>query len=214
VSRGALAVDAPGNLVVHDLPLDSLLTGKEVVELASLSTRGPAIRTHLSATPIDELQCVEQDGRASAMGLWYDLHCAWIRAAIAFRQDEVFSGRYLYRVELGESRILRIATAADFDAFEQEYATRTASTVLWPTSLFAAPRTVQGRHVDWRAVAHDHDGIEIAPHRVDRPAQTAEHAWYGNWDIAAGCVWRPRGVRMSFVGRVPGWVTAWRAPNP
>jgi hypothetical protein len=220
VSRGSVAVDrdatdVQGNLVIHNLLLDSLLTGKEIVELATRSMRGSPIRTHFSATPIREVRYVEQDGRhASAMGLWFDLHCEWIRAALTVGQDEIIKGRYLYQVDLGESRILRIATAADFDAFEEEYATLTAATVLWPRSLFAAPKIVQGRHIEWRAVARDHDGIEIAPYRVDRPARTAEHAWYGNWDIASGCVWRPRGVRLSFVGRVPGWVTAWRAPNP
>ena len=57
--------------------------------------------------------------------------------------------------------------------------------------------SASGRHVDWRAVARDYDGIEISPYRSDRPAMTGRHACFANWDIASGGVWRPRGVRLT-----------------
>lgn len=195
---------------------EHLVTGHEVVQLAARSTYGPPIRTHLSPRPLTRVREVEQDGRrASAMGLWFDLHCGWMIEAVRRGQDEIFAGRYLYRVELGESRILQVATASAFDDFEETYATLRAATVLWtPSALSIIPKVVQGRHIDWRAVSADYDGIEIAPYRQDRAAWTDERAWYMNWDIASGCVWRPRGVRLTFLGRIPGYVTPWAAPNP
>lgn len=151
------------------------------------------------------------------MGFWYAVHFAWLIEATARGDFGAVAGRFVHIVDLGQSRIMRIQTREELSSFERQYATVQRKTEIFRTRLEWRLRrgaVVLGRHVDWRAVAADWDGIEISPWRYDDIARTAAHAWLGNWDIDSGCVWRPRGVRVTVLGRVPGEVTPWAAPNP
>ncbi len=57
-------------------------------------------------------------------------------------------------------------------------------------------RSIMSFNIDWRAVAEQYDGIEIAPYQWGLRLDERCH-WYYTWDVASGCVWRRRSVRES-----------------
>jgi len=147
------------------------------------------IRTHVAANPEPfEVHPTEQTGRPDhkPRGFWWEVDGDWRR----WCADENY-GRdkgHLFEVDLGRSRILRITTVTQLDAFH----------VKWSQNL------VHGHlhHLDfirWDWVAEEWDGIEIAPYLWERRLHGPAHSWYYGFDCASGCVWNPVGVRVKYL---------------
>lgn len=160
-------------------------------------------RTHISGSAAVEVREVKQEahnhdgGLWKPRGLWYEVDGDWRRWCKS-EQPNWLVGKYLHRLKLGGERLLMIRTVAELDAFHERYAT------CWiggqrpdrwekPERDFLYP--------DWREVAAEYDGIEIAPYQWPRRLRLL---WYYAWDCASGCIWRPRGARLALVGEIKG----------
>lgn len=129
-------------------------------------------------------------------GLWYEVNADWRR----WCRDEMphwVAGRHLHRVVLDGEHMLEIRSVAALDAFYAEYGVSEKCWSRWSQDCFDMDRGIR-----WADVARRYDGIEIAPYlwqrRLDGPS------WYYSWDCASGVIWRPRGVRVERMRRLPG----------
>lgn len=138
------------------------------------------IRTHVgkSADPI-MLHAVEQEARPAAKpkGFWYEVDGDWRR----WCEDEGgldWGKGPLHELELGDERLLFLGSPRAIDEF---------------TERFRAAVGPLDEYIDWRRVAEDCDGIEIAPYQWTRRLGLM---WYYGWDCASGCIWRPNGATV------------------
>lgn len=118
-------------------------------------------------------------------GLWYELGGDW-RRWCASDQPDWIDGKFLHGVVLDGERMLVLRGVGDIDAFHARYA-------------LPAAYPMDGRYVDWTAVATGYDGIEIAPYCWERRLEGSASRWYYGWDCASGCIWRPRAMRVELV---------------
>lgn len=101
-----------------------------------------------------------------------------------------------------ESRILKITTVEQFDAFEKEYWEQDAM-IREIREMFPAapdfpnipdiphlPYGLQANRlfgsIDWPKIMKHYAACEINPYLYQR---RLESAWYYGWDCASGCVW-------------------------
>ena len=142
-------------------------------------------RTHHSYSPIEVVLPAQQDRRVRTvlgkpLGLWYSVDGSW-EEWCADNMPKWIAGKIVYDVELGDERILALRTIDEILAFDAEYAR-----AVFGCDFLTFP--------EWQRVAEDYDGIEIAPYcwelRLDLH-------WYYSWDCASGCIWTPRGVRLT-----------------
>ena len=55
-------------------------------------------------------------------------------------------------------------------------------------------------YIDWRAVAEEYDGIQIAPYLWERRlTQDGSSNWYYSWDCASGCLWEPKSSALELL---------------
>lgn len=140
-------------------------------------------RTHCSRNK-DEIVLVEKDplsgygGAYKPTGFWYEVDGDWRRWCEA---EEFGCGRYLFSVDLGESRVLKIDTLLGLDAFHRQFY----------TGNYRDP-------INWKSIAEKWDGLEIAPYRHERRMEH-DFMWYYGWDVASGVVWKPRGAKVTFL---------------
>ena len=92
-------------------------------------------------------------------------------------------GGRVFEVGINVSDILRIRSEEELDDFHAEFSASPA----WYTF------DVGAWNIDWRQVAKQHDGVEIAPYLWQRRL-TGPARWYYGWDCASGVTWKPRGV--------------------
>ena len=52
--------------------------------------------------------------------------------------------------------------------------------------------------IDWRKVAKKYDGIEINPMIYELRMMAL--SWYYGWDVASGCIWKPRKAKLIKIG--------------
>ena len=116
-------------------------------------------------------------------GFWYEVDGDWRRWCESEQPDWI-EGLPVFRVELGDEQILQIRTPEALLAFQDEY-------------------REDGHHemIRWADVAERYDGIEIAPYQWEHRLGML---WYYGWDCASGCIWQPRGVRLTQVEPKPG----------
>lgn len=145
-------------------------------------------------------------------GMWYSVGMSWLN----WCQSESFGGipRFIDEIKVDESRILKITTLKEFDAFEKEFgcpdsiAVRAAEilkeqqergisddyTNMIVKSLARQNRNPIGegsgnpytRSIDWLRVKTQYGGIEIAPYQWKRRLSSF---WYYGWDCASGAIW-------------------------
>jgi hypothetical protein len=80
-----------------------------------------------------------------------------------------------------KAKVLRLTTALDIDLLTEECGRELLPG--WGTT----------RTLDWHAIAEKHDGIIIAPYQWSRRLD-GRTAWYYGFDVACGCIWRPRAI--------------------
>lgn len=150
-----------------------------------------AIRTHLSTSPepiVLRPGGGASDGFMKPPGFWYEVDGDWQR----WCRDEqwgVDTYRHIHAVELGDTNMLMIDTLERLDGFHARFG-------------HCDPLGVRSElfdYIDWAAVATEWDGVEIAPYQWDRRLTLR---WYYGWDCAAGVIWRPKGVTVTYLGPV------------
>lgn len=140
------------------------------------------MKRHLSAEPIaamDQWPAADAQGETyKPVGLWYDVDGDWQRwcEAESFRTGDF----HAYALTVNPASILTLATCREIDQFTFEYRVRTGA-------------EYRRDYIDWRRVASEYDGIEIAPYQWDRRLDYHTR-WYYGWDCASGCLWRPTGL--------------------
>ncbi len=132
-------------------------------------------RRHYAATPLelDAARTYNQNARSyKPSGFWWSVGDSWAEWCQA-EDYRVSSLAHIARIDVDESRLLRLSGANDIDVFTERYSTE---------------RYPSGRGIDWQRVAERWGGIEIAPYCWDR--RMASHTfWYYGWDCASGVAW-------------------------
>ena len=126
-----------------------------------------------------------QEVEYKPIGLWYSVDGDWERWCEVEKTDWL-EGQNVHEVMLGREKMLYVRTVEEIDAFHARYKAKKACYYL----------------IDWSPVALEYDGIEIAPYQWER-RHDKKRLWYYTWDCASGCIWRPRGVTVKLIGKVP-----------
>lgn len=119
-------------------------------------------------------------------GFWIsdDTEYCWRQWCID-NQFEFESLTHKHQVELDESDILFLRSAADIRRFTHRY-------------RFAFSWGDGGRYVDlcidWRKVADQYSGIIITPYQWSCRLGDGTR-WYYTWDCASGCIWRASAIK-------------------
>ena len=143
------------------------------------------MRTHISRSkepPTCVVKTSNEDHKFfKPMGFWYSVDGDWERFCASEALD--WAQGATYDVVLGKEKILFIATIEQLDAFHEKYSAKNAGR--WSTAF-----------IKWDRVAHEYDGIEIAPYQWKRRLDGVVSDWYYSWDCASGCIWNPKGVQI------------------
>jgi hypothetical protein len=84
----------------------------------------------------------------------------------------------VFEFDVNSANLLRITNFDELTAFDKEYCTSTE----------------RYRNPDWVRLAKEYDGIEIAPYIYKG---RYEIFWYHGWDVASGCIWNPKGLKIK-----------------
>ncbi len=115
----------------------------------------------------------EQEVDFKPRGLWYGIGESWLDWLDSEQAN--WYGPYTYVLDIPRgAEILSLRTADAVVAFEQKFGV-------------ALGRTTT-RSIDWRRVAKDYCGVEIAPYQH---SLRYGPLWYYGWDVASGCIWNP-----------------------
>ena len=154
-------------------------------------------RTHVSENRgpiVVEPREQPDDPAMKPKGFWFEVNADWRRWCRS-EMPHWLTGRTLHRVNLGAERMLLISSVGEMDAFNDEYH-------VWEYVNGRYYTGPLGRGIRWDRVAAAYDGIEITPYlwarRLDGPT------WYYGWDCASGVVWRPRGITVERMRKLPG----------
>ncbi len=146
-------------------------------------------RTHVNGLP-DQIILRERAqgprGRGDDMkpeGFWYEVDGDWRRWMVA-EQWGLKTANHLHAVDLADCRMLTIATLDELDTFNEMYGVDNGHERFYG--------------VRWADLAQEYDGIEIAPYQWKRRLANGM-AWYYTWDVASGCIWRPRGATVTHI---------------
>lgn len=129
-----------------------------------------------------------QDIGMKPHGLWYSVGAEWWDWLQYEWPTAWGNWQHVHEIEVDESRLLRIASGRDIEAFGARY----------------AGRGRRGDNIDWRKVEQaGYAGIEIAPYLHDY-RMDPDFSWYYGWDVASGCIWDVS-IITDFVygGRLP-----------
>jgi hypothetical protein len=88
-----------------------------------------------------------------------------------------------YELDVDLTDMLVLRTCEDLDDFTDVYGSELGCADYFRNKF---------RVIDWKQVAREFAGIEIAPYQWDRRHTLS---WYYGWDCASGCVWHPRAVK-------------------
>ena len=132
-------------------------------------------------------KCQDDASCAKPNGLWFSVereraNDGWRDWCVAekYRPEAL---TYVAELELDESRICRITSACELDAFDEQYT----------APLFNG---FVVHYIDWRKVAEKFAGIIIAPYIWERRLRGEASGWYYGWDCASGCVWDASAVNI------------------
>jgi hypothetical protein len=128
-----------------------------------------------------DLRRVRQTVGGKPRGFCYACGDAWLRWSDEemLREWDGVIPPLTYEVDLDKSKFVVIRSAQGMRRFQRAYGVAGTDDL--------DPDWIE---IDWRAVARDHDGIQICPVQPD-----FRRGWYVGWDVASGCVWRRRAIR-------------------
>jgi len=189
-------------------------------------TRPITIRTKLHYTDmetadiLDLLPRTTQDVHIKPDGIWYSWGDIWLKHLVdqvELDKDSKFDWaikrvqaiKYVYRLKLDYSNILRLRTFKDLLSFTGTYGIAYDSlsasekrsyhhchwTIKTPEELAACKkwcaRFKYRQLIDWREVARIFDGIDV---RFSKKFDELAY-WYNEWDISCGCIWRKEAIK-------------------
>jgi len=110
-------------------------------------------------------------------GLWYAVGTEWIE----WIESEMphWMGKTFYKIEIS-NKVLKIDTAKKFEELMKKY----GEVRRIPGLKYSRKHNL---YINWKKVAEDYSGIEIAPYRWH---YRHEYMWYYGWDVASGCIWK------------------------
>lgn len=138
------------------------------------------MRIHMSKTAFKlERRPIIQNALFKPNGFWYGFGSDWIDWCRGEMPHWI--GQYIYRVDIGNSNVLRIHTGHDLIQFNQKYGCKY--------------HDIDG-FIDWKKVSSQYDGIEINPYQT--PFRY-KYSWYYSWDVSSGCIWNLDGVKLELL---------------
>ena len=144
------------------------------------------MRIHMSKTSFElEQRMFAQRVTMKPSGFWYGFGGEWIDWCRSEMPN--WTGKYIYGVDVDNINILRITTHMELMQFSREYQSDVSDT---------GYRREAGESIDWKMVASKYDGIEINPYQFEARMQ---YMWYYGWDIASGCVWNLKNVKLKLL---------------
>ena len=140
-------------------------------------------RIHITHSEnLEPKQVNQENDRPKPRGLWYGVGFGWIDFTISdftsfYDKDKNVS---VFEFDVNSVNLLRITNFDELVAFDKEYCNSTE----------------RYRNPDWTRLEKEYDGIEIAPYIYKG---RFEIFWYYGWDVASGCIWNPKGLKIKKV---------------
>ena len=139
-------------------------------------------------TTFDLKKKYKQNNGAKPVGIWYSYYGSWYKFIIDNNMNEELHDN-IYKINIkkdkltninlkDKDKILLINNVKDFDKFTKKYKTK-------------------NKLINWKDVANDFGGIEIAPYFSEKRFTY----WYYPWDVASGCIWNLdiiKNIELSF----------------
>ena len=115
-------------------------------------------------------------------GVWYAFGDAWIDYVKWNDETRSGSSAYYYLADIGGCKLLKMKKYKELVEFTREFTYEDNNPY----------------YINWAKVSKKYDGIEINPH-VSQAATDVTTQWYQYWDIASGCVWRSKKLKLEKV---------------
>jgi hypothetical protein len=156
---------------------------------------GPADRIHVChrgtlSLPLTARRYSQQID-TKPQGFWWGVGTSWMEWCEA-EEFGITMGCHVYRLQCDIPKCLRISTVEEMDSFDEIY-----------RATLPGMETFSPRYIDWRQVAAQWDGIEIAPYLWDRRLGP-KCGWYYGWDCASGVTWKPKSV-IRTLAHIGNW---------
>jgi hypothetical protein len=138
-------------------------------------------RIHITHSEnLEPKQVNQENDRPKPKGLWYGVGFEWLDFTISdftsfYDKNKNVS---VFEFDVNSANLLRITNFDELTAFDKEYCTSTE----------------RYRNPDWVRLAKEYNGIEIAPYIYKG---RFEISWYYGWDVASGCIWNPKGLKIK-----------------
>ena len=116
-------------------------------------------------------------------GFWYGISDSWRSWCKAERYDHY--GKYLYIVDTGNTKILRLTSYEALRRFADVY----------DAPIHPFLKDSHSKIIRWDEIRNRYDGIEIAPYHR-RARMELPTLWYNTWDVASGCIWNMQDVSI------------------
>ncbi len=139
-------------------------------------------RIHASKSSVLQFRNV-QNQRLSVKprGLWYGFGSSWLDWVESEMPSWRDSTKHLFALEIDSSKVCTIDNIDTLETFHELYA------VAW--------KDIDADMIDWSAVAHDYDGVEINPFTRHLSFELwQKFPWYSSWDVSSGCLWNDRAL--------------------
>ena len=129
----------------------------------------------------------QEEADTKPAGLWYGCGTGWLEFASS--EFESGLGKYVYKLDIDYSKVLRISEDGQLLKFTSEFKA--------PLRDYEKIFKGEGKRVsniDWGKVASKYGGIEINPYI---PGLRLDHrtSWYYGWDVASGCLWNQSALK-------------------
>jgi hypothetical protein len=158
------------------------------------------VMTTVSSKPITGARDTSENNMSATKpsGMWYAPGADWIDWMSREMPRWLKEVEYVYVLKPAyasggldsQGGVLQIKTARELRAFTKRFSFEKESPYV--------------SEIRWDDVADQWDGIEIVPYHYD-VARDMSMIWYAGWDIASGCIWRPRGVAsLKLLASKPG----------
>jgi hypothetical protein len=144
------------------------------------------MRIHMSKKPFElEQRIFTQRAGMKPSGFWYGFGSEWLD----WTRSEMphWTGKYIYSVDIGSSKVLRIKTHMELMMFHRKYSI---------TKFKDVPEDFDDKGISWHKVSQEYDGIEISPYQYEARMQ---YMWYYGWDVASGCIWNLKNVKLKLL---------------
>jgi hypothetical protein len=129
------------------------------------------------------------------IGLWYGVDGGWQERCAADFPEHIHA--FNYSVDASRANVLLLDSIPKMLEFERKFFNNDSPlNKTFPATHDFHPLEIDCYAINWRAVAAEYDGIEIAPYHW--PMRMAR-MWYYSWDCASGCVWNTEKISIGLI---------------